>query len=60
MIDDYKLDELKSGLTSYVHSITEPDRRAGHGMYKCPLCGSGSQSGGRHNGAFSITKDGKA
>lgn len=60
MIDDYKLDELKSGLVSYVQSITEPDRRAGRGMYKCPLCGSGSQSGGRHNGAFSITKDGKA
>ena len=42
MIDDYKLEELKSGLTSYVQQITQPDRRAGHNMYKCPLCGSGS------------------
>ena len=60
MIDDYKLEELKGGLTAYVQRITEPDRRAGHNMYKCPLCGSGRESGSRHNGAFSITKDGKA
>ena len=60
MIDDYKLEELKAGLTSYVQSITQPDRRAGHNMYKCPLCGSGSGTGSRHDGAFSITKDGKA
>lgn len=60
MIDSYRLDTLKEGLTSYVQKITVPDRRAGKGMYKCPLCGSGSQSGSGHDGAFSITKDGKA
>ena len=59
MIDDYKIEELKSGLTSYVQTITETDRRAGHGMYKCPLCGSGSGRGRNSNGAFSIMKDGK-
>lgn len=60
MIDDYKLEELKGGLTSYVQSITQPDRKAGHNMYKCPLCGSGTHGGRNSNGAFSITKDGKA
>lgn len=60
MIDDYKLEELKGGLTSYVQSITSADRRAGHNMYKCPLCGSGSGTGRNSDGAFSITKDGKA
>ena len=60
MIDDYKLEELKSGLTSYVQQITSADRRAGHNMYKCPLCGSGSKGGRGSDGAFSITKDGKA
>lgn len=60
MIDDCKLEELKGGLTSYVRQITQPDRRAGHNMYKCPLCGSGSGRGRNSDGAFSITKDGKA
>lgn len=60
MIDEYKIEELKSGLISYVQSITQPDRRAGHNMYKCPLCGSGSKSGRSSDGAFSITRDGKA
>lgn len=60
MIDDFKLEELKSGLTSYVQSITGADRRAGHNMYKCPLCGSGSKGGRNSDGAFSITRDGKA
>ena len=59
MIDDYKKEELRAGLSRYVAQITEPDRRAGHGMYKCPLCGSGSRSGRNSNGAFSIMKDGK-
>lgn len=59
MIDDYKKEELRAGLSRYVAQITEPDRRAGHGMYKCPLCGSGSGSGRNSNGAFSIMKDGK-
>lgn len=59
MIDDRQIEELKSGLTSYVLSITQPDRRAGHNMYKCPLCGSGNHGGRESNGAFSI-KDGKA
>ena len=60
MIDDYKIEQLKQGLTSYVLQITQPDRRAGHNMYKCPLCGSGSRGGRSHDGALSITKDGKA
>lgn len=60
MIDDYKLEELKGGLTSYVQSITSADRRAGHNMYKCPLCGSGSKNSRGSDGAFSITRDGKA
>lgn len=60
MIDDYKLEELKSGLASYVQSITSADRRAGHNMYKCPFCPSGHGTGRNSNGAFSITKDGKA
>jgi len=59
MISSSEMEELKSGLTSYVQSITQQDRRAGHNMYKCPLCGSG-QAAGRHDGAFSITSDGKA
>lgn len=59
MIDDYKKEELRTGLRRYVESITEPDRRAGHNMYKCPLCGSGSRGGRNSNGAFSITPDGK-
>lgn len=59
MIDEDTIEEIKAGLTTYVNQITEPDRRAGHNMYKCPLCGSGQKSG-RHDGAFSITKDGKA
>lgn len=50
---------MKSGLTSYVQSITQADQRAGHNMYKCPLCGSGSNGGRNSDGAFSITKDGK-
>ena len=60
MIDDYKKEELRAGLKTYVKSITQPDRRAGHNMYKCPLCGSGSRGGRNSNGAFSITRDGKA
>lgn len=35
----------------------QPDRRAGHGMYKCPFCGSGSGTGATHNGALSIKGD---
>ena len=60
MIDDYKKEELRAGLKTYVESITQPDRRAGRNMYKCPLCGSGSRGGRNSNGAFSITRDGKA
>lgn len=60
MIDDYKKEELRTGLKTYVESITKPDRKAGHNMYKCPLCGSGSRGGRNSNGAFSITRDGKA
>lgn len=60
MIDDFKKDELRAMLPTYVQSITQPDRRAGHNMYKCPLCKSGHGSGRNSNGAFSITKDGKS
>lgn len=59
MIDERQIDDLKRGLTSYVLRITQPDRRAGHNMYKCPLCGSGNKGGRDSNGAFSI-KDGVA
>ena len=51
--------ELKGRLREYVESITEPDRRAGRNMYKCPLCGSGHGNSRSSNGAFSITKDGE-
>lgn len=60
MIDNYKLEELKSGLTSYVQSITQADRRAGHNMYKCPFCGSGTGLGRNSDGAFSVNREGKA
>lgn len=60
MIDDCQKEELKTGLRSYVESITQPDRRAGRNMYKCPLCGSGNHGGRNSNGAFSVYDDGKA
>lgn len=49
-------EKLKGKLKEYVESITEPDRRAGRNMYKCPLCGSGT--GKNQTGAFSVTSDG--
>ena len=58
MIDEIEIDRLKSGLKAYVESITQPDRRAGANMYKCPLCGSGQHGGRSSDGAFSVTKDG--
>lgn len=58
MVREEAIQEMKTKLTDYVKQITELDRRAGHNMYKCPLCGSGNGSGRNHNGAFSITKDG--
>ena len=60
MIDESIKENLRAMLPTYVQSITEPDRRAGHNMYKCPLCKSGHGSGRNSNGAFSITKDGKS
>lgn len=60
MIDEREIERLKTGLRSYVESITQPDRRAGANMYKCPFCGSGSHGGRKSDGAFSITKDGLA
>lgn len=60
MINEREIERLKTGLRSYVESITQPDRRAGANMYKCPLCGSGSHGGRKSDGAFSITKDGLA
>ena len=60
MIDDYTKEQLRDGLLSYVQSITRADKRAGHNMFVCPLCGSGTGKGkGQSNGAFSITRDGK-
>ena len=59
MIDENKIEELKSGLASYVRIITQADRKAGSTMFKCPLCGSGSHGGRNSDGAFSIKKDGK-
>lgn len=60
MIDDMEKERLKIGLRSYVESITQPDRRAGANMYKCPFCGSGQHGGRKSDGAFSITPDGLA
>lgn len=61
MIDDYTKEQLRAGLLPYVQSITKADRRAGHNMFICPLCGSGAGKGkGKTDGAFSVTKDGKA
>lgn len=55
---DQAKEELKLRLKEYVERITEPDRRAGRNMYKCPLCGSGHNKGRNSDGAFSITSDG--
>lgn len=60
MIDSMQKEILKSNLKKYVEMITQADKRSGRNMYKCPLCGSGHESGRGHNGAFSITNDGKA
>ena len=35
-----------------------PDHRGGKGKYVCPICGSGSEKGQGHDGAFSIDDDG--
>ena len=51
-------EELKGRLKEYVERITEPDRRAGRNMYKCPLCKSGHGSGRNSNGAFTMTSNG--
>ena len=48
--------EMKGFLRQYVESITTASRKAGRGMYVCPLCGSGTGKG--KTGAFSITNDG--
>ena len=58
-LNDNEKEELKSRLTSYVQSITTPDRKAGKNMYKCPLCGSGTHKGANSDGAFSIYDHGK-
>lgn len=53
---DTAREELKGYLTEYVQSITSASRKAGRGMYTCPICGSGT--GKSKTGAFSITPDG--
>ena len=58
-LNDNEREELKSRLSSYVRSITTPDRKAGKNMYKCPLCGSGTHKGANSDGAFSIYDNGK-
>lgn len=50
-------EEMKGFLTQYVESITTASRKAGRGMYVCPLCGSGTGKG--KTGAFSITQNGR-
>lgn len=55
MVNDNKIDELRTHLTEYVHSITELS--GGTNMYVCPLCGSGK--GKNHTGAFSIYDNGR-
>lgn len=59
MINDIQIEKLKSKLPIYLQNITQPDRRAGRNMYKCPLCNSGNHDYNNSNGAFSLTKDGK-
>lgn len=58
MIEERTIEELKTGLTSYVQQITTASRKGGRNHYICPLCKSGS--GKNKTGAFSITDDGKA
>lgn len=53
---DTAREELKGYLTEYVQSITSASRKAGRGMYTCPICGSGT--GKSKTGAFSIAPDG--
>lgn len=55
---DQAKEELKGRLREYVERITEPDRRAGRNMYKCPLCSSGHSDSRSSNGAFSLTSKG--
>lgn len=54
IIGEREKEALKTCLTEYVGSITEPSK--GAGMYVCPLCGSGT--GANKTGAFSITETG--
>lgn len=58
MTRDQAKEELKGRLKEYVNQITEPDRRAGRNMYKCPLCNSGHGSGRNSNGAFTVAPNG--
>jgi len=58
--NDYEKEKMKLYLKKYVETITQPDQKAGYNMYKCPLCGSGNHNNRNSDGAFSITKDGKA
>lgn len=46
------IEELKGYLKDYVDGITTTSRKAGRGMYTCPLCGSGT--GRSKTGAFSL------
>lgn len=52
MINSSVKDELRPRLLDYVSQITTPSRKAGHNMYVCPLCGSGSHGGRNSDGAF--------
>lgn len=51
-------EDLKVYLPDYVNMITEPDKRAGHNMYKCPFCPSGHGTGPNSDGAFSVFANG--
>ena len=52
MINSSVKEELRPRLLDYISQITTPSRKAGHNMYVCPLCGSGSHGGRNSDGAF--------
>ena len=47
----------KGKLREYLELITTKDTKAGRDMYCCPICGSGTHSGSRSDGALSVAAD---
>ena len=54
MFNQKIIEELKNNLTDYVNQVTEKDDHI-NGMYKCPLCESGTH-GRASTGAFSVDR----